>query len=206
MNAPSLIRKTIILLACMLALVIGIGYTLPGTFHVERTLVVDKAPAVVFPMINDLTNWRRWDPWSQDDPHLRRELNGGPGVGQTQDWASQASGTGSIKIIESQKDRFVKLQLTTRSTSHPRFLSFTLKDLGGKTKLTWAIDGENSLKPIGNYFGLGMNRYLGPMYEQGLSNLKSLIETGKLPDLVEAKRKRHAEKIDEQKRKMNRSR
>ena len=34
------------------------------------------------------------------------------------------------------------------------------------------------------------------MYEQGLSNLKSLIETGRLPELVEAKQKRHQEKLE----------
>ena len=71
--------------------------------------------------------------------------------------------------------------LDTGSVSQPRILAFTLEDLGQKTRLTWAIDGQNSMQPIGNWFGLGMDKYLGPMYEQGLSNLKALAETGKLP-------------------------
>ncbi|MEE2787943.1 MAG: SRPBCC family protein [Myxococcota bacterium] len=197
MNFNGLIRKTLVLLFVFVGLILGIGFTLPNQFHVERTLVIDAPPATVFPYVNDLENWQRWDPWSQDDPRMVRTFTGGPGQGQTQSWMSQASGTGTLEILESTPLRSAKLKLTTRASSYPRFLSFKLVDLGEKTQLTWAIDGENSMKPIGNYFGLGMNRYLGPMYEQGLSNLKSLVETGALPELVEAKKKRAAEKAEE---------
>ena len=205
MNFNGLIRKTLILLFLFVGLLVGIGYTLPDEFHVERTLVIDAPPSKVFSYINDLQNWAKWDPWSQDDPRMVRKFTGQPGQGHTLDWASQASGTGTLKILESVTPQYAKLALTTRAARHPRFLSFKLTDLGEKTQLTWAIDGENSLKPIGNYFGLGMNRYLGPMYEQGLSNLKSLIETGALPDLVVEKKKRAAEKAQELLEKATRS-
>ena len=196
MNLSGLLRKTLILLAIMIGLVLGIGFALPDHFHVERTLVINSTPEKVFPFVNDLGNWSRWDPWSQDDPNMQREIVGASGVGQVQKWRSPASGTGVLETMESKKHTALRFKLMTHASSYPRFLSFTLVDLGGKTQLTWSIDGENSMKPIGNYFGLGMNRYLGPMYEQGLSNLKSLVETNKLPPLVEEKKRRNQEKAE----------
>ena len=184
MIASDILKKTGILLGVMLGLAFGIGFALPGDFHVERALVINVPPGKVFPWVNDLNQWPKWDPWSRADPDIRHSYTGQAGVGHSQMWVGPKSGQGSLSIVESKAAAHVKLALKTPNLSKPRYMTFTLEDLGGRTRLKWAIDGENSLKPIGNWFGLGMDRYLGPMYEQGLSNLKALNETGKLPPEV----------------------
>jgi hypothetical protein len=184
MKTDGLLKKTLIMLVAMIGLALGIGFALPGTFHVERTLVIDAAPDKVFPWVNDLTKWPKWDPWTRADPDIKHQYSGTQGVGHTQNWKGPRSGVGQLKVVTSTHPKEIRVELRTDKITATRLLTFTLKDLGKKTKLTWSIDGENNMKPIGNWFGLGMNKYLGPMYEQGLSNIKALTETGKLPPEV----------------------
>ncbi|MEE2756864.1 MAG: SRPBCC family protein [Myxococcota bacterium] len=181
MNTTGLLRKTLIMLAVMLTVVFGIGFMLPDTFHVERTLIIDTPAEKPFKLINDLTQWPLWDPWTRADPDIKQEVSGTAGPGQEQTWLGPRSSTGKLKIIESVANKNISVEMYTTDSPTPRRLTFTFQDLGQRTKLTWAIDGDNTIKPIGNWFGLGMDDYLGPMYEQGLSNIKSLSETGKLP-------------------------
>ena len=181
MNTTGLLRKTVIMLAIMLTVVFGIGYLLPDTFHVERTLIIDTPAGKPFQLINNLEKWPTWDPWTRADPEIIQEVKGSAGQGQEQTWMGPRSSTGKLKIVESVPNERVLLEMYTTDSPTPRRLTFTFNDLGQRTKLTWQIDGDNTIRPIGNWFGLGMDDYLGPMYEQGLSNIKALAETGKLP-------------------------
>ena len=95
-------------------------------------------------------------------------------------WVGPNSGQGHLETIASAARTHARFKLSVAQQEEPRFLDFKCEDLGGKTRVTWTMSGANSMRPIGNYFGLGMDRYIGPMYEQGLTNLKSLVETGKL--------------------------
>ena len=181
MNTTGLFRKTLIMLAFMLSMVFGIAFFLPSTFHVERTLIIETAPDKPFSWINDLEKWPKWDPWTRADPNIEHIVEGTPGEAQVQKWKGPRSSDGKLVIVESRVNQLVAIDMYTPDTPEPRRLTFTFQDLGGRTKLTWAIDGANTIQPIGNWFGLGMDKYLGPMYEQGLSNLKALAETGALP-------------------------
>ncbi len=180
MGDLGIIKKTIILFVAMTALSLGIGFALPDTFHVERTLVVDAPAEQVWRRVAHLDQWPNWDPWSRTDPQMTHTFEGEPGVGHLMRWTGPKSGIGRLETMASSPYESVLFHLVVEDQDLPRLLKFTFTDLGGKTQLTWSISGENGLKPIGNYFALGMDRYIGPMYEQGLSNLKSLVETGKL--------------------------
>ena len=169
------------MLAFMLSMVFGIAFFLPSTFHVERTLIIETAPDKPFSWINDLEKWPKWDPWTRADPNIEHIVEGTPGKAQVQKWKGPRSSDGKLVIVESKLNQLVAIDMYTPDTPEPRRLTFTFQDLGLRTKLTWAIDGANTIQPIGNWFGLGMDKYLGPMYEQGLSNLKALAETGSLP-------------------------
>ena len=118
MNASGLIRKTLILLFAMLAIVIGVGYALPGTFHVERTLVIERPPSAVFPMINDLSNWEDGIHGAKTI-HILRDIKGSPGLVSRKTGQAEHPEIGSIQILESQKERLVKLKLTTGQPNIP---------------------------------------------------------------------------------------
>ena len=204
MNTTGLLRKTCILLGVMIGLALGIGYALPDTFHVERALVVNAPPDKVFPWVHELEKWPKWDPWSRADPYIKHSFKQQKAdKGAQMNWQGPKSGNGTLTIVELEPNKRVKLALSTHNVELIRYLTFSLEDLGGRTRLKWAIDGQNSMRPIGNWFGLGMDKYLGPMYEQGLSNIKALTETGSLPPEVRDLKAETKKKQEQKKQKQN---
>ncbi len=181
MNANGILKKSAILFFIMLGLILGFGFLLPGDFKVERSIVIDAPPSEVYPWVGELTRWSQWDPWRHVDKDLKRTFSGNSAVGDSMEWSGPQSGTGKLTISEAKTNEVLRINMSEASLEHDRLITFVLEDLGGKTRLHWSISGENSLQPIGNYFALGLDRHLGNMYEQGLSNIKSLVETGSLP-------------------------
>ena len=49
---------------------------------------------------------------------------------------------------------------------------------GENTKVTWSNEGDLGANPINRYFGLMMDRMMGPDFEEGLNNLKRAVEAG----------------------------
>ena len=49
---------------------------------------------------------------------------------------------------------------------------------GAGTRVTWTNEGDMGGSPVNRYFGLLMDRMVGPDFEAGLSNLKGLAEKG----------------------------
>ena len=44
------------------------------------------------------------------------------------------------------------------------------------TRVTWTNEGDMGANPVNRYFGLFMDRLVGPDFEGGLKNLKALVE------------------------------
>ncbi len=47
---------------------------------------------------------------------------------------------------------------------------------GNGTRVTWTNEGDMGGNPVNRYFGLMMDRLVGPDFEAGLANLKGLAE------------------------------
>lgn len=43
-------------------------------------------------------------------------------------------------------------------------------------KLAWSTAGDLGMNPVNRWFGLFLDRMIGPDFERGLSNLKTLVE------------------------------
>ena len=92
-------------------------------------------------------------------------------------WASddQNVGKGSQEILESRPDEFVKTELDF-GVGDAAQASFTLNEENGMTTLTWAFDTYLD-ETISRYFGLMLDKWVGSAYEQGLADLKTLLES-----------------------------
>jgi carbon monoxide dehydrogenase subunit G len=51
-----------------------------------------------------------------------------------------------------------------------------LEPTGNATRVTWSNEGDVGANPVNRYFALMMDRMVGPDFEAGLANLKSLAE------------------------------
>ncbi|MCB9543479.1 MAG: SRPBCC family protein [bacterium] len=171
-----MLKKVLIILAVIIGLILVVGLLLPTTYHVERSRVVAAPPEALYAVVNDFKQWPKWDPWAGKDATMKYTYEGSPtGVGSVQHFTSE-SGEGTIRIIESEPGRKVKMEMDFKMGEDKLpTATYTFEPIGdGKTKVTWSMDGEGS-KPFGGYFGLMMDGMIGPDFERGLENLDKAV-------------------------------
>jgi hypothetical protein len=175
------LRNLFIVIAVIAVVLIVVGFFLPQTAHVERSIVVNASPDTVFQEVNTFEEYNDWSPWFKRDPDAVYEYSGADsGVGAKMSWKSDDPqvGNGSQEIIESTYPKHVKMELFFGEDPKPGYASFNLKELGpNQTELTWSFDADFGNNIIGRYFGIFMDDMLGPDYEQGLESLKAKIES-----------------------------
>lgn len=174
----TVLKKVLIILVVIIGLILVVGFLLPTTYHVERSRVVAAPPEALYAVVNDFKQWPKWDPWAGKDATMKYTYEGSPtGVGSVQHYTSENSGEGTIRITESEPGRKVKMEMDFKMGEEELpTATYTFEPIGdGKTKVTWSMDGETSMRPIGSYFGLMMDSMIGPDFERGLENLDKAV-------------------------------
>lgn len=173
------VLKTLLIgLLALIVLLIVIALFLPSAAHVERSASISAPPAVVFDIVNSLKRFNEWSPWYELDPAARFDYSGPEsGVGARVQWSSETPelGAGSQEIIESVPAERVRTQLDFADDGQAQ-ANLELAPEGDGTKVTWALDMQFGYNLPARYFGLWLDRVLGPYYEQGLENLKVIAE------------------------------
>lgn len=186
-----MMRKVLIGSAALVA-ALGMAVVVqPATYHVERSLLVHAPAEAAHALVNDFHAWRQWSPFEDKDLAMRRTYGGAPaGVGATYAWASDGQvGEGKMTILQS-STRGVNIELSflkpMRATSTA---TFTFTKVGDDTKVTWAMDGENTLPSKVAHLFFNMDKALGAEFERGLDKLKSAAERAVAANLETAKLK-----------------
>jgi carbon monoxide dehydrogenase subunit G len=151
----------------------------PDNFTVSRTLSINAAPEKIFPFLNDFTMWGRWSPYEKLDPAMRRTIAGASsGVGATYAWAGNGKvGAGDMLITASTPSSLVALDLNMRKpTRASNKVTFNLVPNGVGADVTWAMQGSSPF--IAKLMGVVMNmdKMVGKQFEEGLANLKLVVE------------------------------
>ncbi len=171
-----MLKKVLIGLVAVVALVCIVGLFLPKTYSLSRSIEIEAPPAKVFELVNSFQNWPKWDPWSGRDKTLKHTYEGTAGVGHIHRWKGDESGEGTAKIIKSVPGKTVALELDFGMGGAPPIATFELTPRGKTTLVTWSMEGTNIMQPIGNYLGLMMDGMVGADYERGLANLERVAE------------------------------
>ncbi|MGC4094476.1 MAG: SRPBCC family protein [Polyangiaceae bacterium] len=179
-----MLRKILIAVGALIAALAILVMMQPPTFHIERSVTV-KAPAeAAFARVNDFHGWREWSPWEGKDPNMARSYEGAQaGNGAVYTWrGNKEVGEGRMTIRKSEPSSLVDIQLEFLApfpaTSTATFTFVTVSD---GTRVTWAMDGKNTI--MGKVAGLFMNmdKMLGAEFESGLAKLKSAAESAPKP-------------------------
>ena len=163
----------------LLIVLVAVGFLLPSTAHVERHILIQAEPAQIFPFLNAPRAFNLWSPWARRDPQTRYDFSGPErGEGAHMRWHSEHPqvGSGSQEIIASVPDQRVAVALDFGSQG-TAVAYYDLQRIEGATEVTWGFDTDFGYDLIGRYFGLLFERWIGPDYEQGLLNLKQLVES-----------------------------
>lgn len=169
-------------ISAIIALILVGGLFLPSMSHVERSVLVDAQPAQVFDYLNDFRKFNEWSPWAGLDPDTVYTFEGPiTGVGAVMHWSSEdpSVGKGTQTIIQSERPRVVVTHLDL-GTQGESTATFQLDSVDGATRVTWMLDSDFGWNILFRYFGAMMDKLVGASYEEGLNNLKAIVE-GPLP-------------------------
>ena len=170
-------------IAALIITVIVAAFSLaqPAKGHVSKSIVIEASASTVFDVLNDLRNFPAWSPWVVMDPEARYTYEGpASGTGAKMTWQGKALGKGSQWIEESVPGQRIKNVMDFREMNGFFYSIYTLESDPGGTKVTWTYDGENK-GFTGKMRWLFMKGGLGTQFEDGLKDLKRLIEKGELP-------------------------
>lgn len=172
--------KIIGIIIAVLAVVVFVTIQLlPDEAHISRSITIDASPGEVYREVVSFKNFTAWSPWSAKDTATVYTAEGpAQGVGTKLSWKSESDqvGSGSMKIIEVEPGALVKTEMKFEGFDSTPNASYIIEEVDGGTKVTWTYD-EMGISGIGRVFGLMMDMFLGPDYEQGLKNLKARIES-----------------------------
>jgi effector-binding domain-containing protein len=170
-------RVFFVLVALVLAFVI-VGFVLPRQRHVERSIFIDAPPSVVFSQVNGFKNFADWSPFVAVMPDAEYAYEGPEfGVGSKMSWSVTGphpeNGSQTVVASTPYERVDIELDLGPPGTAQSAFILFPEND---GTNLTWSFDIDFGLNILGRYWGLLLDRQLGPIYAQGLANLKRIAE------------------------------
>ncbi|MGE3977346.1 MAG: SRPBCC family protein [Nitrospira sp.] len=152
--------------------------TKPNTFRLQRSAIINAPSEKIFPFITDFHQWMAWSPWEKLDPELKRSFSGASqGKGAQYQWEGNSNvGTGGMEILEAVPSMIkLKLDFLKPFEAH-NFAEFTLEPRGEATNVTWAMYGPQPFMAKVMSLFMDCEKMVGPQFETGLSNLKTIVE------------------------------
>lgn len=170
------IKKLLAFLLILILILLIVGFLLPEKVQVERSMIMNAPPEIVFNQINTTRAWESWSPWHEQDPDIELTYFGPPtGVGAGYEWKSKVVGNGRLTITESIPYSLVATDLDFLEKGRATG-GYILDSVSGGTRVTWAMEADMGWNPISRYFGLFMDIMIGHEFEKGLNNLRRQVE------------------------------
>ena len=175
-NIMKILRKILGGLAVLVLLLVLVAFAFPRHYRVERSLVMNAKPETVLAQVADLSAWKNWGAWQERDPQMKLSHSiPATGVGAWSAWESKSEGNGKMTITEQTPSKVTYHlefpDMGTQSTG-----SIELRPQTGGIQVVWVDAGDLGMNPLNRWFGLFIEKLIGPDFERGLSNLKKLAE------------------------------
>lgn len=168
----------------LIAVLLIVALFIPEQILVKREIAINRNQIEVFDYVKHLKNQEKYGVWWKADPKMKITTSGIDGtVGYIHAWKSTDDnvGEGHQKIISLHEDpTSCKIEIELKfikpfKSNNPSYMS-TESISKNTTKVTWAI--TNNMPYPMNLLGAVMNmeKMLGDDLEQGLKNLKVILE------------------------------
>lgn len=167
----------------LIAVLFALGFVLPDRAHLERQIIIEAPAEEVYALVSDFNAWDAWSPWAKMDPQAEYTLTGA-GVGQRMTWRSDhpnvGDGAQEIVALAAPGHVVTRLDFGPMGVADAAFTLTPVSD--DRTKVVWSFNSNMReqtpvhLKPLLTYMGYVMGPMLGPVYDEGLQNLKQAAE------------------------------
>lgn len=171
------VKRILIGVVVVLLLFAGVGLALPSKFRVERSVTVAAPAEKVYALIAAPTEWKRWSAWNRRDPNMQVEYAGPPsGVGAKWTWRSESEGNGTMEFTDAVPGERLTYRLSFPDFGMQSSGQMKIEPQASGVRVSWSNEGDMGASPVNRWFGLFMDRLVGPDFEAGLANLKRLAE------------------------------
>ena len=173
------LKWMVAVLVAIVVVFVGVVAMQPSEFRISRSATISVPPGEVFAQVNDFHNWDAWSPWAKLDPAATNAFEGpSAGTGAKITWSGNDEvGEGTMTLTESRPNDLIRIQLDfVRPFEDTSTTEFTFKPEGDQTLVTWTMFGQQKFISKAVCLFINMDKMLGAQFEQGLANLKSVVE------------------------------
>jgi hypothetical protein len=175
-----MLKWTLAAVAAVIVVFLIVVALQPSDFKVERSATMRAPAPAAFAQVNDFQNWQAWSPWEKVDPALKRQFEGPKaGAGAVYAWQGNKDvGEGRMTIMESRPGELVRIKLEFfKPFAATNTAEFSFKPAGADTTaVTWTMAGQNNFLSKAMCLFVDMDRMVGGMFEQGLTQMKAIVE------------------------------
>ncbi|GGW76575.1 SRPBCC family protein [Alteromonas halophila] len=173
----AVLRKLILIIAALLIIAVLFGFMLPSHYSVQRSIVIDAPAEEIYPNVVDLRRWQQWGVWFKRDPEMKIDYSGPDrAIGMQSSWISETEGSGEMTITDLEHNHKVVYRLYFPDFDMASTGMVELEPVADGTRVTWSDEGEVGNNPLDRYFVLMIDGLIGPDFEMGLENLKTVVE------------------------------
>ena len=175
-----MLKWTLAAVAAVIVVFLIVVALQPSDFKVERSATMRAPAPAAFAQVNDFQNWQAWSPWEKVDPALKRQYEGPKaGTGAVYAWQGNKDvGEGRMTIMESRPGELVRIKLEFfKPFAATNTAEFSFKPAGAdSTAVTWTMAGQNNFLSKAICLFVDMDRMVGGMFDQGLTQMKTVVE------------------------------
>ena len=158
--------------------VIILGIIEPKDVLVTRSVLIKAPKEAVFDQMVHYKNWPKWSPWNRMDSTIKMTYFGNDGeAGSGYKWkGSDKTGAGEMTTtaVNGTEMNF-DILFTEPYESNAKGI-LRAKDTAGMTRATWSFSTHTGFPMnMANAF-VNMDKLLGGDFEDGLKNIKALVE------------------------------
>jgi hypothetical protein len=170
-----ILRVAVVLVLVLLMAFFGVGYlVLNGKYEVVRQLTIKAPPQGIHQQVGDLREWPNWLPFTKHDKSVKVTIDKPSGVGAQQSWTSDGN-NGRLSFAASDEEKGVEYDMVFDEKYTSKGIISYAKS-GDDPLVTWKMTGQMD-DLIGRWFALLMPSMMGPMFDEGLADLKTKVET-----------------------------
>lgn len=150
-------------------------------FDLSRTVVINRPKAEVYAFVRQLCNQKEWVPWFFQNKEVQLKVKGDDGKeGASAYWkGSKRLGEGIQRIVKIKEGKVIEVQILMLRPYKTLCLFYIgVKEVEPeKTKLVWGLRGAHRFPATVFTLFHGMEKAFGANVEQGLKNLKRVLES-----------------------------
>jgi uncharacterized protein YndB with AHSA1/START domain len=176
-----MLKKILIALAAIVAIIVIVVAMQPSEFRVERSTTIAAPVVTVFAHVNDLHKWEAWSPWAKLDPDAKINFEGPEsGAGTILKWSGNDKvGEGQMTLTDSKPDELIKIKTEFVKPFEGSINSdFAFKPEGEATAVTWSMSGHHNFLEKAMCLIMNGKKMVGDDIEKGLTQLKAVAEAG----------------------------